>query len=130
MVQDSARHGAIGLPGIAFTIASCMAYSIMKGVMMPAVSAGSNQVGASETCDAMRSWPSGAAPAARGAAPISGRRGKTENAAARGAERGRNHGRDPLLCAALQAEVFVGRGIGMPGDQAEVPIPRPADPGR
>ena len=33
--------------------------------MMPAVSAGSNQVGARETCEAMRSSPCGAAPAAR-----------------------------------------------------------------
>ena len=70
MVQDSARHGAIWSSGIAFIIASCMAYSIMNGVMMPAVSAGSNQVGARETCEAMRSSPCGAAPAARGAAPI------------------------------------------------------------
>jgi len=69
-VQVSARHGAIGLPGIAFTIASCRAYSIMNGVMMPAVSAGSNQVGASETCEAMVSCPSRAAQAASGRTPI------------------------------------------------------------
>src|SRR5881409_2559528 len=39
----------------------------MNGVMMPVVSAGSNQVGASETCTAHVSWPSGAAGAAVGA---------------------------------------------------------------
>src|SRR2546428_3855802 len=39
----------------------------MKGVMIPVVSAGSNQVGASETCTAHVSWPSGAAGAAAGA---------------------------------------------------------------
>src|SRR5215468_739595 len=61
MVQDSARHGAIGLPGIAFAIASCIAYITMKGVMMPNVSAGSNQIGARETCEPMVIWPSGAA---------------------------------------------------------------------
>src|SRR5262249_24574550 len=61
MVQDSARHGAIGLPGIAFAIASCSAYITMKGVMMPNVSAGSNQIGARETCEPMVIWPSGAA---------------------------------------------------------------------
>src|SRR5262245_648570 len=61
MVQDSARHGAIGLPGIAFAIASCIAYISMKGVMMPDVSAGSNQTGARETCEPMVMRPSGAA---------------------------------------------------------------------
>ncbi len=70
MVHDSARQGAIGLSGIAFIIASCMAYSSMKGVMMPEVSAGSNQVGARETCAPMVICPSAAAPAARGATPI------------------------------------------------------------
>ena len=88
MVQDSARHGAIGLSGIAFSMASCMAYSIMKGVMMPAVSAGSNQVGARETCAPMVHLPvRRRAGRARGDADH-GSRGKTENAAARGAERG------------------------------------------
>src|SRR5215831_11750690 len=61
MVQDSARHGAIGLPGIAFAIASCIAYISMKGVMIPNVSAGSNQMGARVTCEPMVIWPSGAA---------------------------------------------------------------------
>ena len=36
-----------------------MAYSTMKGVMIPEVSAGSNQVGARETCTAHVAWPSG-----------------------------------------------------------------------
>ena len=43
-----------------------MAYSTMKGVMIPGVSAGSNQVGARETCTAHVAWPSGAAVAAGG----------------------------------------------------------------
>src|SRR5262245_34444341 len=63
MLQDWARHGAVVLPGIALAIASCIAYISMKGVMMPEVSAGSNQMGASETCEPMVSWPSGAAAA-------------------------------------------------------------------
>src|SRR4029077_2249620 len=33
-----------------FTTASCSAYITMNGVMIPGVSAGSNQVGASEIC--------------------------------------------------------------------------------
>src|SRR5437867_6086538 len=39
----------------------------MKGVMIPVVSAGSNHVGASVTCTAQVSWPSGAAGAGEGA---------------------------------------------------------------
>ena len=39
----------MALPGMGFTRPSWSAYSTMKGVMMPGVSAGSNQVGASET---------------------------------------------------------------------------------
>src|SRR3954453_8213611 len=38
---------------------SCNAYSTMKGVRMPGVSAGSNQVGASDTWIAQVSWPCG-----------------------------------------------------------------------
>src|SRR5215813_1993428 len=38
-----------------------MAYSTMNGVMMPGVSAGSNHVGASATCEAHVIWPTGAA---------------------------------------------------------------------
>src|SRR5215813_3249060 len=49
-----------------FTMASCSAYITMKGVMIPGVSAGSNQVGASEMCTPQVSWPCGAAaPATR-----------------------------------------------------------------
>src|SRR4051812_41349479 len=56
------------LPGIGFTIPSCSAYSTMKGVMTPEVSAGSNQVGASDTWIAHVSWPCGPpAKACRGA---------------------------------------------------------------
>src|SRR4051794_26437542 len=47
---------------------SCSAYSTMKGVRMPGVSAGSNQVGASDTWIAQVSWPCGTpAKASRGA---------------------------------------------------------------
>src|SRR5215813_7930071 len=35
----------------------------MNGVTIPGVSAGSNHVGASETCTPQVTWPSGAAPA-------------------------------------------------------------------
>ena len=48
-LHDSARLGAMALPGIGLTIASCSAYSTMNGVPMPGVSAGSNHVGASDT---------------------------------------------------------------------------------
>src|SRR5262245_10294462 len=88
----------------------------MNGVMMPDVSAGSNQVGASETCAATRSSPSVAAAAVRSVAPIMA-----------AVERARTSRRVVLteamaaspLDAALQADVFVGCGIGMPADQAE-----------
>jgi bacteriorhodopsin len=46
--HDSARLGAVTLPGMALAIASCIAYMTMNGVMIPSVSAGSNHVGASE----------------------------------------------------------------------------------
>src|SRR4051794_34140646 len=38
----------------------------MNGVMIPKVSAGSNQIGASETCSRQVSWPCGAARATCG----------------------------------------------------------------
>src|SRR5215470_2226140 len=63
MLHDSARLGAIGLPGIGFTTASCSAYSTMNGVITEGVSAGSNHVGASEMCTAQVTSPSGAATA-------------------------------------------------------------------
>src|SRR5262249_27442465 len=63
-VHDSARLGACGWPGIAFTMASCSAYITMKGIAVAAVSAGSNHVGAKETCTPQVSCPPGwAAPA-------------------------------------------------------------------
>src|SRR5438309_1230946 len=49
------------------TMASCTAYSTMNGVIMPGVSAGSKQVGASETCTPHTTWPSGAASPRAGA---------------------------------------------------------------
>src|SRR5262245_23255239 len=58
MDHDSARLGANGLPGIGFTTASCSAEYTMYGVMIPGISAGSNQVGASETCTPQASCPS------------------------------------------------------------------------
>src|SRR3954469_12612817 len=67
-MNDSARLGVAILPGIGFTMPSCSAYSTMKGVRMPGVSAGSNQVGASDTWIAQVSWPCGSpAKASRGA---------------------------------------------------------------
>ncbi len=59
-VHDSARLGVHALPGIGFTSASWSAYSIRKGVMTPAVSAGSNHVGASEIWTASVICPSAA----------------------------------------------------------------------
>ena len=83
----SARLGVAMLPGIGFTMPSCSAYSTMKGVMMPGVSAGSNQVGASDTWIAQVSWPCGPpAKASRGAAAAAAPQCSTrKNVAARDA---------------------------------------------
>src|SRR5437899_4520716 len=59
-VQLSARLGAIVLPGMGLATASWSAYRIMNGVTIPGVSAGSNQVGASEMWIAQVSCPSAA----------------------------------------------------------------------
>src|SRR5215510_11504224 len=45
----------------------------MNGVMTPGVSAGSNHVGASDTCTAIVIWPSGAAGAGTGTASATAR---------------------------------------------------------
>src|SRR5262245_47133524 len=45
----------------------------MNGVMTPGVSAGSNQVGARDTCTAIVSWPSGAAGTGAGTASATAR---------------------------------------------------------
>src|SRR5712671_1396903 len=68
-VNDSARHGASGLAGIGFTIASWSAYNTMNGVMIAGVSAGSNQVVASEMGAPQISCPWGAAAKALPGAP-------------------------------------------------------------
>src|SRR5438477_285533 len=75
----------MALPGIGFTSASCSAYRIMNGVPIPGVSAGSNQVGASEMWTAHVIRPSG--PPAAGDVGAAGRH---EGLDARGgvAERG------------------------------------------
>src|SRR5438093_1641375 len=70
-VQDSARLGAIAWPGMGFTSPSWSAYRIMKGVMMPVVSAGSNHAGASEAWTAHVIVPSGTAAVAGAGAPLS-----------------------------------------------------------
>src|SRR5712691_6165176 len=62
--QDSARHGAMSLPGSGLMSASCMAYRNTNGVPMPGVSAGSRKVGAIEASKAMVNCPSGWACAA------------------------------------------------------------------
>src|SRR5260221_8324290 len=118
MVQESARQGAIGLSGIAFIIASCMAYSSMKGVMIPEVSAGSNQVGARETCAPMRSSPSGAALAALGARPIMAAAERPRTPRRVVLREGGTMAYSPL-CAVLETNVFIGRGIRVPADQLE-----------
>src|SRR5262249_28483688 len=100
-------------------MASCMAYSIMKGVMIPGVSAGSNQVGAKEICAPMRSsLPGAAALAARRVAPIIAAAERLRTPRRVVQKEGEAMVVSPL-CAALQADVLVGRGIGVPGDQAE-----------
>src|SRR5438445_5063476 len=59
-VHDSARAGAMLLPGIGFTSASWVAERTMNGVPW-IVSAGSNHVGTSVVCTAHVIVPSGAA---------------------------------------------------------------------
>src|SRR5882672_8331646 len=68
MLHDSARLGAMLLPGMGFTSASWVAERTMNGVPW-IVSAGSNHVGTSVVCTAHVIVPSGAA--AHGAAPTS-----------------------------------------------------------
>ena len=127
----------------------------MNGVMIPGVSAGSNQVGASETCDApgqlplpaRRRAPGAGTPATRPSAPSASRsrrvRPKRIAARRRSCRRVLRHGPfthppDPWLRAsssvrvrssrrsrALDRDVLVGRGVGEAGDQAE---PGLADP--
>ena len=63
-------------PAWASPCASCSAYSTMKGVMIPGVSAGSNQVGASEMCTPQVSCPSGPTAMAGPGAPTSRARAK------------------------------------------------------
>src|SRR4029077_21237742 len=82
-VHDSARLGAHGLPGIGFTTASLLAENRMKGVMTPGVSAGSNQVGARDTCTAIVIWPSGAAGAGAGTASATARARRATEASER-----------------------------------------------
>src|SRR2546422_1848842 len=66
VLHDSARLGAMLLPGIGFTRASCVASWTMNGVCWM-FSAGSNQAGTRVVCTAHVIWPSGAA--APGATP-------------------------------------------------------------
>src|SRR3989442_3216316 len=93
-------------PGIGFTSASCRAYRIMNGVPIPGVSAGSNQVGASEMCTAHVICPSGPAAAGNGASVSTARR----STAATGAG---------LMSFALQLHVFVGCRERVAGDEAD-----------
>src|SRR6266567_415369 len=64
-VHDSARLGVLMLPGMGFTRASWRAYSTMKGVMIPSVSAGSSQREARVMWTPHVMVPSGAAVAER-----------------------------------------------------------------
>src|SRR2546427_3762803 len=57
--QDSARHGAMSLPGRGFISASWSAYRKTKGVPSPEVSAGSRNEEAIEASKAMVNCPSG-----------------------------------------------------------------------
>src|SRR2546427_321101 len=76
-VQLSARLGAMALPGMGLATASWRAYRIMNGVTIPGVSAGSNQVGASEMWTAKVSCPSAAT---AGTAAASGNRRRSSAA--------------------------------------------------
>src|SRR5438132_380765 len=67
--DDSAKLGVSGFPGIGFTSASCSAYKTIHGVMIPGVSAGSNQVGASVVCTPQVNCPCGPDAAANSSVP-------------------------------------------------------------
>src|SRR5204863_5731109 len=108
----------------------------MKGVMIPEVSAGSNQVGASETCAAQVSWPEG--PAACEMLGIPAVRPSVASASASRRVKPRpacHFDRDEstmlLLIASLRSrspldrDVLVGRGVRKQRDLAE---PGLADP--
>src|SRR6201995_1135093 len=86
----------------------------MKGVMIPAVSAGSSQVGASVMCTPTVSWPDGAAAFAGRAMP----------AAILDAARARTSRRVVVINAALssrlQREIIVWRSVGVAGYPAKV----------
>src|ERR1700722_14883062 len=97
---------------MAFATASCIAYISRKGVMMPAVSAGSNQVGASETCEAMVICPSAAATALRGSMPATAA-AVNPSTLLRVVTNCGDAIIDSSLCAAFEADVFVGCGIGV-----------------
>src|SRR5438093_12654911 len=69
MLQDSARHGAMLLPGIGLTSASWVADRTMNGVPWM-LSAGSNHVGTSVVWTAHVICPSGPAPAGTAATRV------------------------------------------------------------
>ena len=66
-VHDSARLGAIVLPGIVFTSASCIAHMSQKGVMKPVTSLRPDHWGEIVRYGAMRISPSGFTGACGGA---------------------------------------------------------------
>src|SRR5262249_60568245 len=73
----------------------------MNGVMTPGVSAGSNQVGARDTCTAIVIWPSGAAGAGAGTASATARARRATAAS----ERGRTF--TVSSCLSIKALVFI-----------------------
>src|SRR4051812_39395624 len=124
--QVSASDGAGFCPGIGFSIASCRAYITRNGVMIPAVSAGSNHVGASEMCTPMVNWPAGSTPRAGcpmalTLAPVSARNLRRLSSAFPICPA--DMVMAPSRLGRFQRQVLVRCGVGKAGYQAEAGLP-------
>src|SRR5262245_40065692 len=113
MLHDSARLGAMLLPGICFTSASYSASCTMNGVCWM-LSAGSSQAGTSVVCTAQVIWPAGASACAgaHARAAISARANEVAN-------------RVTVVSLFLEPHVFVRGRIRIAGDQTEAGVLHP-----
>src|SRR5262245_10724795 len=113
MLHDSARLGAMLLPGICFTSASYSASCTMNGVCWM-LSAGSSQAGTSVVCTAQVIWPAGASACAgwHARAAISARANEVAN-------------RVTVVSLFLEPHILVRRRIRIAADQAEPGVLHP-----
>src|SRR4029453_12769126 len=115
MLHDSARRGALLLPGMGFTSASCSASCTMNGVCWM-LSAGSSQAGTSVVCTPQVIVPLGASALAGAHA--------TMTSSVRAANSVTS--RITIVSLSLEPQLFVRRRIRIAADQAE---PRLLPPG-